>query len=95
MSAFSTVELELVQDGVSIESIVNVLIKGCWMEESDDQSIISTEYLEFSGGLYDSHFKISLVKRQLVIESDSPWELEVLIEELKDIAIKKPRLVNI
>ena len=95
MSALSCVELELVQGNISMENIVDILIKGCWMEESDCHSKFAATHLEFSGGLYESYFKIGLLNGQLVIESDSPWELEVLLEELKEIAIKKPGLVKI
>lgn len=94
MSAFSRVELELVQNEVSFDRIFNVLVKGCWIEENDHNCLITAESIEFNGGFHDSYFKIMFMFGQLIIESDSPWELEVLTEELKEIAIKKPSLVK-
>jgi len=93
MSAFSRVELELVQNEVSFDKIVEVLVKGCWIEENDLNATLTPNSIEFNGGFHDSYFKIILLFGQLIIESDSPWELEVLTEELKGIAVKKPSLV--
>lgn len=89
MSVLSRAELELVQEGVQIEGIYNMLVNGCWVDEDDQSCIISLEQIEFTGGLHDSYFKIILKQGEVLIESDSPWELEVLTEELKEIAIKK------
>lgn len=93
MSAFSRVELELVQNEVSFDRIVEILVKGCWIEVNDLNNTLSPDCIEFNGGFHESYFKIALQFGQLIIESDSPWELEVLTEELKDIAVKKPSMV--
>lgn len=89
MSGLSHVELELVRENVHVEVIHELLVKGCWIEDHDHRSIVSQGQIEFSGGFHDSYFKISLKTNELLIESDSPWELEVLAEELKEIAVKK------
>ena len=94
MSAFSRVELELVQKEVSFDRIFDVLVKGCWIEENDLNCLVSADSIQFKGGFHDSFFKIMLMFGQLIIESDSPWELEVLTEELKEIAVRKPSLVK-
>jgi hypothetical protein len=89
MSGLSRVELDLVREEVHVEGIHDLLIKGCWVEENDSRCIISLGQIEFTGGFHDSYFKMSMKPGKLLIESDSPWELEVLAEELRDIAVKK------
>ncbi|MBS8264532.1 hypothetical protein DYI25_08800 [Mesobacillus boroniphilus] len=94
MSGLSHVELELVRESVHVEGIHDLLVKGCWVEKNDHRCIISLEQIEFTGGFHDSYFKISLKPNELLIESDSPWELEVLAEELKELAVKKAVLTK-
>ena len=77
MSVISRMELELVRESVHVEDIFELLVKGCWVEEIDCHCIVSLEQIEFTGGFHDSFFKISLKPNKLVIESDSPWELEI------------------
>jgi hypothetical protein len=89
MSGLSRMELELVSETVHVEGIHDLLVRGCWVEEDDPRCIISLGQIEFTGGFHDSYFKISLKPNELFIESDSPWELEVLAEELKELAVKK------
>lgn len=95
MSAFSTMELKLVQENMCIDSIFEVLVKGCWIEENDHDCLVSNECIEFTGGFHESYFKITLMADELSIESDSPWELEVLTQELKGIAVKKADLLKV
>jgi hypothetical protein len=95
MSAFSTMELKLVQEDLCIDSIFDVLVKGCWIEESDHHCMVSNECIEFTGGFHESYFKITLITGHLVIVSDSPWELEVLTQDLKGLAVKKADLVRL
>lgn len=94
MSGISTVELELVREIVHVEEILDLLIKGCWVEEKDIGCTVSSGKIEFTGGFHDSYFRISLENNVLLIESDSPWELEVLAEELKPIAVKKEMITK-
>jgi hypothetical protein len=95
MSGLSRVELELVRENVHVEAIHELLVKGCWIEDDDHRCIVvSHGQIEFNGGFHDSYFKISLKPNELLIESDSPWELEVLAEELKEIAFKKAILLK-
>jgi hypothetical protein len=93
MSALSRVELELLQNDATFDGILNVLIKGCWIEDDHYEHALYQNAIEFTGGLHDSFFKIELIGSQLILESDSPWELEVLTSELKEIAAKKISLV--
>ena len=94
MSGINRVELELVQEIVHVEGILDLLIKGCWVEENDHGCTVSPGQIEFTGGFHDSYFRISLENNGLLIESDSPWELEVLAEELKAIAVKKEMITK-
>lgn len=94
MSALSRVELELLQNDAAFDRVLDVLLKGCWIEEGDFETGIHQNAIQFSGGLHDSFFKVVMDGPQLVLESDSPWELEVLTAELKEIAVKKDTLVN-
>lgn len=94
MSGISTVELELVREIVHVEEILDLLIKGCWVEEKDIGCTVFSGKIEFTGGFHDSYFRISLENHVLLIESDSPWELEVLAEELKPIAVKKEMITK-
>lgn len=94
MSGLSRVELELVRSRVHVEGIHELLVKGCWVEPNDHRCIVSQGQIEFTGGFHDSYFKISLKPEELCIESDSPWELEVLAEELKEMAVKKAVLIK-
>jgi hypothetical protein len=94
MSGLSRVELELVRENVHVEVIHELLVKGCWIEDHDPRCLVSQGEIEFSGGFHDSYFKISLKPTDLLIESDSPWEIEVLAEELKEIAVKKALLLK-
>ena len=94
MSGISRVELELVREIVHVEAILDLLIKGCWVEENDHRCTVSPGKIEFTGGFHDSYFKIFLQPNELLIESDSPWELEVLAQELKEIAVKKEMITK-
>lgn len=94
MSALSRVELELLQNDAAFDRILDVLFKGCWIEENDFETGVHQNVIQFSGGLHDSFFKVVIDGPQLFLESDSPWELEVLIAELKEIAVKRDSLVN-
>jgi hypothetical protein len=94
MSALSRLELELVHNELVIERIFDSLVKGCWVEEGDFKCIVSAQCIEFNGGFHESYFKITITNDTLQIESDSPWELEVLTEELKEIAVKKQALMK-
>lgn len=94
MSGISTVKLELVREVVHVEGILDLLIKGCWVEENDNRCTVSLGQIEFTGGFHDSYFKITLQANELLIDSDSPWELEVLAEELKEVAVKKEMIIK-
>lgn len=94
MSGINRVELELVRESIHVEGILELLVKGCWVEENDHRCILTLGQIEFTGGFHDSYFKLSLKPNELIIESDSPWELEVLAEELKEIAVKKSVLIQ-
>lgn len=94
MSGIGTVKLELVREVVHVEGILDLLIKGCWIEQNDHRCTVSRGQIEFTGGFHDSFFKITLQANELLIESDSPWELEVLAEELKEIAVKKEIIIQ-
>lgn len=94
MSALSHVELELLQKDADFDRVLDVLLKGCWIEERDCETGLHQNAIQFSGGLHDSFFKVIMDGPLLILESDSPWELEVLTAELKEIAVKKNSLVN-
>lgn len=95
MSANSRIELELVEDHLSIETVFVLLAKGSWVDENDYGCIKSATSIEFSEGFQESVFKLSIGNGKLVIESDSPWEMELLVGELKEIAIKSRNIETI
>lgn len=89
MSALSRVELELVHDDLSIDTVHALLVKSSWVAENDHQCIISEGCIEFSEAFQGSYFKLELYNEYLIIESDSPWELELLAKDLQEVTAKR------
>ncbi|PLR98857.1 hypothetical protein [Bacillus sp. T33-2] len=95
MSEYTCFKLSVVDNNASIETIFSRLVHGCWVDEIQRTSILDGNRIIFTGGEYDSEFQITLNGPYLIIQSDSPWEMELICEELKDICQNKQPVAGI
>ncbi|CAM3743148.1 hypothetical protein [Mesobacillus zeae] len=87
MSESSRCVLELKRDDTSLDAVFSKLVTGCWTSEGDRERVVGVNSIDFIGGLEDTVFHIHIENNLFVVESDCPWELELICDDLKDLFV--------
>lgn len=94
MSYFARLEMTLKDSNLSIEFVFDLLVNGCWLDEEQREMSVKEYSIESIKGIDEIPFKIMIFGGKLIIETDSPWDLELISNDLKEVAMRKEGLAE-